>query len=48
MQLTLFTAAIILLLNIWGRSRAGSSVDAAKEMEEVHKALRMFQALEVR
>ncbi|EKM58714.1 uncharacterized protein PHACADRAFT_193830 [Phanerochaete carnosa HHB-10118-sp] len=47
-QLTLFTAAIILLLNIWGGPRTGSTVDAAKEMEEVNKALRILKDLEPR
>lgn len=47
-QLTLFTAAIILLLNIWGSKHTGSTVDTAKEMEDVKKALDMLRALEPR
>lgn len=47
-QLTLFTAAIILLLNIWGSRYTGSMVDTAREMEEVRKALGMLKALEAR
>lgn len=45
-QLTLFTATLILLLNIWGGSRTGATVDIPKEMEEVHRALRILKTLE--
>ncbi|GJE89787.1 fungal-specific transcription factor domain-containing protein [Phanerochaete sordida] len=47
-QLTLFTAAIILLLNIWGSKYTGAAVDTDREMAEVKKALDMLQALEPR
>ncbi|KAI0337248.1 hypothetical protein BDW22DRAFT_1364333 [Trametopsis cervina] len=48
-QMSLFLAGIILLLNIWGGKRAGSVItDPAKEMEDVHKAMKMLKALERR
>ncbi|EKM58707.1 uncharacterized protein PHACADRAFT_253195 [Phanerochaete carnosa HHB-10118-sp] len=47
-QLSLITAAIILLLNIWYSKHTGLSVDIAKEMQDVKKALNMLQALESR
>ncbi|GJE89782.1 Zn(II)2Cys6 transcription factor [Phanerochaete sordida] len=45
-QLTLFTSTLILLLNIWGGSRTGATVDVAKEMEEVNRALNLLKQLE--
>ncbi len=47
--MSLFLAGIILLLNIWGGKRAGSVItDPAKEMADVHKAMKMLKALERR
>lgn len=48
MQLPLFSCAIVLLLNVWGNGKRGSSTDPVKEMEEVYKAMRMLKVLEPR
>ncbi|RPD72366.1 hypothetical protein L226DRAFT_546928 [Lentinus tigrinus ALCF2SS1-7] len=45
-QMSLFTAGIVLLLNIWGGKRSGLSTDPAKEMADVHKCMKMLRALE--
>ncbi len=45
---SLFVSGIVLLLNIWGAKRSGSSVPVDKEMGEVHKAMTMLKALEPR
>ncbi|KIP05403.1 hypothetical protein PHLGIDRAFT_92206, partial [Phlebiopsis gigantea 11061_1 CR5-6] len=42
----LFSSAIVLLLNIWGCKNAGTSVNAAREMAEVHKAMEIIKGLE--
>ena len=44
--MSLFTAGIVLLLNIWGGKRSGLSTDPAKEMADVHKCMKMLRALE--
>ena len=46
--MALFSAGIVLLLNIWGAKRSGSVADPVKEMTEVHKAMNMLKALEAR
>ncbi|EKM58695.1 uncharacterized protein PHACADRAFT_117794 [Phanerochaete carnosa HHB-10118-sp] len=43
---SLFSSAIILLLHVWSETRSGSATDVAKELECVHKALRIFKNLE--
>ncbi|KAI0671307.1 fungal-specific transcription factor domain-containing protein [Trametes maxima] len=45
-QMSLFTAGIVLLLNIWGGKRSGLSTDPAKEMADVHKCMKMLKMLE--
>ncbi|KAI0351792.1 hypothetical protein OH77DRAFT_1498379 [Trametes cingulata] len=45
-QMSLFTAGIVLLLNIWGGKRSGLSTDPAKEMADVHKCMKMLKELE--
>lgn len=45
-QMALFTAGIVLLLNIWGGKRSGLSTDPAKEMADVHKCMKMLRTLE--
>ncbi|KAI0749212.1 fungal-specific transcription factor domain-containing protein [Daedaleopsis nitida] len=45
-QMSLFTAGIVLLLNIWGGKRSGLSTDPAKEMADVHKCMKMLRLLE--
>ncbi|KAI0248863.1 fungal-specific transcription factor domain-containing protein [Lactifluus subvellereus] len=47
-QLPAFTAAIVLLLNIWGAKRSGSIPDPAREMEDVHKCMAVLQVAEGR
>ena len=44
----LFNSGMVLLLNIWAGKRMGSMIDHAKEMVEVHKAMRMLRACERR
>ncbi|KAI0635504.1 fungal-specific transcription factor domain-containing protein [Trametes polyzona] len=45
-QMSLFTAGIVLLLNIWGGKRSGLSTDPSKEMADVHKCMKMLKLLE--
>lgn len=42
----IFTAGIVLLLNIWGGKRSGLSTDPNKEMADVHKAMRCLKSIE--
>ena len=44
--MSLFTAGIVLLLNIWGGKRSGLSLDPSKEMADVHKGMKMLRLLE--
>ena len=44
--MSLFTAGIVLLLNIWGGKRSGLSLDPSKEMADVHKCMKMLRQLE--
>lgn len=47
--MAVFSAGVVLLLNIWGGKRAGATTtDPAKEMVEVHKAMKMLKSLEDR
>lgn len=46
--MALFTAGIVLLLNIWGGKRSGLTTDPSKEMADVHKCMKMLKALEVK
>ncbi|KAK0209141.1 fungal-specific transcription factor domain-containing protein, partial [Desarmillaria ectypa] len=43
-----FNAAIVLLVNVWGGRRAGLAIDVNKEMEDVHKCMRVLARLETR
>ncbi|TFK49793.1 hypothetical protein OE88DRAFT_1755750 [Heliocybe sulcata] len=43
-----FSAGLVLLLNIWGGKRSGLSTDPAKEMAEVHKCMHVLKACEPR
>ncbi|EMD31523.1 hypothetical protein CERSUDRAFT_119740 [Gelatoporia subvermispora B] len=47
-QMALFTAGIVLLLNIWGGKRSGLATDPAREMADVHKCMKMLKAMEPR
>ncbi|TFY75185.1 hypothetical protein EWM64_g8827, partial [Hericium alpestre] len=47
-QLPVFTAAVVLLLSIWGVKRSGVSIDPVKEMEDVHKCMRVLKDAETR
>lgn len=46
--MAVFTAGIVLLLNIWGGKRSGLSTDPNKEMADVHKCMQVLQACESR
>ncbi|KAJ8088280.1 Gypsy retrotransposon integrase-like protein 1 [Marasmius tenuissimus] len=43
-----FNAGLILLLNIWGGMRSGSSSDPDKEMRDVHKCMSILRSVENR
>ncbi|KAJ7587342.1 fungal-specific transcription factor domain-containing protein [Mycena floridula] len=43
-----FTAGIVLLLNIWGGKRSGMSTNPEKEMEDVHKCMQALKLCEDR
>ncbi|KAJ7334168.1 fungal-specific transcription factor domain-containing protein [Mycena albidolilacea] len=49
-QMAVFTAGIVLLLNIWGgkRSGLGLSADSGQEMIEVHRCMRVLRGCEIR
>jgi len=48
LQAAVFSAGIVLLLNIWGGKRSGLSTDATKEMEDVHKCMQVLKTAEKR
>ncbi|TFY61087.1 hypothetical protein EVG20_g7194 [Dentipellis fragilis] len=45
-QLPVFTSAIVLLLSVWGVKRSGISINSAREMEDVHKCMRVLKDAE--
>ncbi|KAK6992172.1 fungal-specific transcription factor domain-containing protein [Favolaschia claudopus] len=49
-QVAVFTAGLVLLLNIWGALRGGPSLsaDARQEMAEVHRCMQVLQICEAR
>ncbi|GLB45768.1 putative fungal specific transcription factor [Lyophyllum shimeji] len=47
-QMTTFTAGVVLLLNIWSGRRSGLNTDPSKEMLEVHKCMQALRRCEVR
>lgn len=47
-QIPAFTAALVLLLNIWGAKFAGFAIDPAKEIQDVHKAMQAIKSYENR
>ncbi|KAF5374528.1 hypothetical protein D9615_009070 [Tricholomella constricta] len=47
-QIAIFTAGLVLLLNIWGGKRAGLSTDPSKEMNDVHKCMQALRRCESR
>ncbi|KAK0447587.1 hypothetical protein EV421DRAFT_149015 [Armillaria borealis] len=44
--MSIFSAAIVLLLNIWSRRRSGISFDEKKELSDVHKCMKTLQIFE--
>ncbi|KAJ7791790.1 hypothetical protein B0H14DRAFT_187866 [Mycena olivaceomarginata] len=48
--MVVFTAGVVLLLNIWGgkRSGLGLSADSGQEMTEVHRCMRVLRGYEIR
>ncbi|KAI0925293.1 hypothetical protein AcV7_005573 [Taiwanofungus camphoratus] len=46
--ITLFTAGIVLLLNMWGGKRSGLTSNHSKEMADVHKCMDLLNALEAK
>ncbi|KIJ60357.1 hypothetical protein HYDPIDRAFT_117261 [Hydnomerulius pinastri MD-312] len=48
LQMSAFTAGIVLLLNIWGGKRSGVTTDPAKEMADVHKCMAVLKGCEKR
>ncbi|KAK7027260.1 Gypsy retrotransposon integrase-like protein 1 [Paramarasmius palmivorus] len=47
-QSYIFTAGVVLLLNIWGGKRSGLTIDPVKEMSDVHKCMQALQVCEKR
>ncbi|KAJ3733132.1 hypothetical protein DFJ43DRAFT_1069396 [Lentinula guzmanii] len=45
-QIAIFTAGIVLLLNIWGGRRSGLSTDPNKEMTDVYKCMQALRSNE--
>ncbi|KAI0073070.1 hypothetical protein K474DRAFT_1667005 [Panus rudis PR-1116 ss-1] len=45
---SMFNAAVVILLNIWAGKKSGLKFDPAKEMEEVHKCMRVLKSMEDR
>ncbi|TFK44159.1 fungal-specific transcription factor domain-containing protein [Crucibulum laeve] len=48
LQLTAFTSAVILLLNIWSGKRSGFAPNPRREMEDVQRCMEMLKACEQR
>ncbi|KAF9037629.1 fungal-specific transcription factor domain-containing protein [Panaeolus papilionaceus] len=48
LHMATFTAAIVLLLSIWGGKRSGLSTDPKKEMADVHKCMQILRHAEDR
>lgn len=46
--MTIFTAAIVLLLNIWGGKRSGLTTDPSREMTDVHRCMQALRGCEGR
>jgi hypothetical protein len=46
--MAVFTAGIVLLLNIWGGKRSGITTDPSKEMADVYKCMQVLRAAESR
>lgn len=44
--MSIFSAAIVLLLNIWSGRRSGISFDEKKELSDVHKCMKTLQIFE--
>ena len=47
-QVAVFTAGIVLLLNIWGARKSGATGDPLKQMSDVHKCMQVLHAIEER
>lgn len=45
-QLNVFSAAIVLLLNIWGGKRTRMNLNPVKEMLDVHKCMQVLRDTE--
>ncbi|KDQ52659.1 hypothetical protein JAAARDRAFT_183930 [Jaapia argillacea MUCL 33604] len=48
MIMNVFSAGLVLLLNIWGGKKSGIFTDPEKEMEEVNKCMRVLKSVERR
>lgn len=46
--MAVFTAGIVLLLNIWGGKRSGLTTDPNKEMADVYKCMQVLKEAEIR
>lgn len=47
-QVAIFTAGIVLLLDIWGAKRSGVNSDPAKQMADVYKCMKALSCTEER
>lgn len=45
---TLFSCVMVLLLNLWGAKRSGSTIDHSRDISDLHKAMRMLKDAETR
>ena len=45
-QIAVFSAAVVLLLNIWGAKKSGTLADPQKQMADVHKCMMVLRGIE--
>ena len=46
LQVAVFTAGVVMLLNIWGAKKSGLNVEPAKQMEDVQKCMQVLATVE--
>ena len=46
LQISAFTAGVVLLLNIWGAKKSGQFVDSEKQMSDVRKCMQALKCIE--
>ncbi|KAF9269375.1 hypothetical protein L218DRAFT_264174 [Marasmius fiardii PR-910] len=47
-QMSLYSSAMVLMLNLWGNSRLGLSIDPATHLEDIHRCISVLKRFEKR